>query len=45
MTNFPKAFFFLGGASSAFQIEDGWDEDGKSMTVADFNSFKRSKIK
>ena len=41
ITKFPKNFLW-GAASSAFQIEGGWDEDGKGMTVADFNSFKRS---
>ena len=38
---FPKDFLW-GAASSAFQIEGGWEEDGKGKTVADFNSFKRS---
>ena len=41
MTNFPENFLW-GASSSAFQIEGGWDEDGKGMTVADYNSFKRS---
>lgn len=42
MTNsFPKDFWW-GASSSAFQIEGGWDEGGKGLTVADFNSFKRS---
>lgn len=38
---FPKDFLW-GASSSAFQIEGAWDEDGKGMTVADFNSFKKS---
>lgn len=38
---FPKDFLW-GASSSAFQIEGGWNEDGKGKTVADFNSFKRS---
>ena len=40
-TNFPKNFLW-GASSSAFQIEGGWDEGGKGITVADVNSFKRS---
>lgn len=40
---FPKNFLW-GAASSAFQIEGAWDKDGKGMTVADFNSFKKSTI-
>ncbi|OOM76189.1 aryl-phospho-beta-D-glucosidase BglC [Clostridium puniceum] len=42
-TIFPKNFLW-GASSSAFQIEGAWDEDGKKMTVADFNSFKKSDI-
>ena len=41
MAEFPKNFLW-GASSSAFQIEGGWDEDGKGKSVADFNSFKRS---
>lgn len=38
---FP-ADFLWGASSSAFQVEGGWDEGGKGLTVADVNSFKRS---
>ncbi|MGL5931592.1 MAG: glycoside hydrolase family 1 protein [Cetobacterium sp.] len=38
---FPENFLW-GASSSAFQIEGGWNQDGKGKTVADFNSFKRS---
>ena len=41
MAEFPNHFLW-GASSSAFQIEGGWDEGGKGMTVADYNSFKRS---
>ena len=30
----------MGASSSAFQIEGAWNEDGKGLTVADYNSFK-----
>ena len=39
---FPKNFWW-GAAASAFQIEGGWNADGKGMSVADYNSFKRSR--
>ncbi|WP_313466802.1 family 1 glycosylhydrolase, partial [Carnobacterium sp.] len=39
--HFPKDFWW-GASSSAFQIEGAWDEDGKGMTVADYNSFQKS---
>ena len=41
MTTVPQDF--LGSASTAAtQIEGGWNEGGKGMTVADFNSFQHS---
>ena len=43
MSRFPKNFLW-GASSSAFQIEGGWKEDGKGMTVADYYSFQRSAI-
>ena len=36
---FPEHFWW-GAASSAFQIEGGWNEGGKGMTVADYNSLR-----
>ena len=40
---FPKDFWW-GASSSAFQIEGGWNEGGKGMSVADYNSFKKSAV-
>lgn len=40
---FPQNFLW-GASSSAFQIEGSWDIDNKIMTVADYNSFKKSDI-
>ncbi|MBM7541638.1 glycoside hydrolase family 1 protein [Amphibacillus cookii] len=34
--------FYWGAGSSAFQVEGGWDADGKGLTVADVNAFKKS---
>ena len=42
-TVFPENFLW-GASSSAFQIEGAWDKDNKGMTVADYNSFKKSHI-
>ncbi|SDQ36017.1 glycoside hydrolase family 1 protein [Carnobacterium viridans] len=36
--------FLWGASSSAFQIEGAWDENGKGMSVADYNSFQRSAL-
>ena len=41
MSRFPEHFLW-GASSSAFQIEGGYDEGGKGLSVADINSFKRS---
>ncbi|MDF7671424.1 glycoside hydrolase family 1 protein [Orbaceae bacterium ESL0721] len=43
MKQFPDNFLW-GASSSAFQIEGGWNEDGKGVTVADYNSFQRSHL-
>lgn len=40
---FPDDFLW-GASSSAFQIEGAYDEDNKGLSVADFNSFKKSQI-
>ena len=39
-----KNDFLWGASSSAFQIEGAWNEDGKGLTVADYNSFKKSAV-
>ena len=40
---FPDHFLW-GASTSAFQVEGGWNEGGKGMTVADYNAFRRSHI-
>lgn len=42
-SKFSKDFLW-GASSSAFQIEGAYDEDGKGLSVADYNSFKKSHI-
>ena len=41
--HFPDHFLW-GASSSAFQIEGGWNEDGKGMTVADYNSMEGKNV-
>lgn len=43
MKKFSHSFLW-GASSSAFQIEGGWNEDKKGMTVADYNSFQRAHL-
>ena len=39
MTNyFPKDFLW-GGATAANQVEGGWNEDGKGLSVSDVYTF------
>lgn len=41
--SFPDNFMW-GASTSAFQVEGAWHEDGKWMSVADFNSLRRSAV-
>lgn len=43
MKHFPSNFL-LGASSSAFQIEGAYSEDGKGLSIADINSFKKSDV-
>lgn len=42
MSNRFPDHFLWGASASAFQIEGGWQADGKGLTVADVNAFRRS---
>lgn len=43
MSVFPRNFLW-GASSSAFQIEGGYNADGKGLTITDVNSFKKSTV-
>lgn len=43
MSGFPKNFLW-GASTSAFQVEGGYNENGKGLSVADVASFKHSHV-
>ena len=43
VTRFPKDFLW-GSASAAYQIEGGWKEDGKGVTLGYICTYPRENI-